>query len=290
MSLADIIQIIIGVLSLVATIAVSFLIYWLQSRHEKEIQKLQCEKERIALQEKARLFLIDNQEERDYLLWCIIAANLYPLEKHTRKIYSEYCRCSEELQNEILNQAGYKIKQFTGKYWLQGCIDKLQQDIEKYNLGRDYLYDGAKYFHRSYDRYRELEWNGTPNIFEPINKENRLMMILNVAQISIGEYIDEYFYYFVDKKMDFDKETPIPPIDYVWEYQSLAHTREETVCMWMMELVENIATIINNKFGEDVDCQFFLEYTDAQAETYEDKYYETVQALYNAYYTSVVAS
>lgn len=48
MSLADIIQIIIGVLSLVATIAVSFLIYWLQSRHEKEIQKLQCEKERIA--------------------------------------------------------------------------------------------------------------------------------------------------------------------------------------------------------------------------------------------------
>ena len=79
MSLADIIQIIIGVLSLVATIAVSFLIYWLQSRHEKEIQKLQCEKERIALQEKARLFLIDNQEERDYLPWCIIAANLYRL-------------------------------------------------------------------------------------------------------------------------------------------------------------------------------------------------------------------
>ena len=35
---------------------------------------------------------------------------------------------------------------------------------------------------------------------------------------------------------------------------------------------------------------FSLEYTDAQAETYEDKYYETVQALYNAYYTSVVAS
>ena len=64
MSLADIIQIIIGVLSLVATIAVSFLIYWLQSRHEKEIQKLQCEKEHIALQEKARLFLIDNQEEK----------------------------------------------------------------------------------------------------------------------------------------------------------------------------------------------------------------------------------
>ena len=50
MSAADIIQIIIGVLSLIATIAVSFLIYWLQTRHEKEIQKLQEEIERIELE------------------------------------------------------------------------------------------------------------------------------------------------------------------------------------------------------------------------------------------------
>lgn len=69
MSAADIIQIIIGVLSLIATIAVSFLIYWLQTRHEKEIQKLQEEKERIELETKAREFLIDNESERDYLAW-----------------------------------------------------------------------------------------------------------------------------------------------------------------------------------------------------------------------------
>ena len=56
------------------------------------------------------------------------------------------------------------------------------------------------------------------------------------------------------------------------------------IIIGVLSLVATIAV------GEDVDCQFFLEYTDAQAETYEDKYYETVQALYNAYYTSVVAS
>lgn len=39
MSLVDIIQIIIGIMTLVATIAVSFSIYWLQLRHEKETQK-----------------------------------------------------------------------------------------------------------------------------------------------------------------------------------------------------------------------------------------------------------
>ena len=66
MTAAEIIQIVIGILSLVATIAVSFLIYWLQTRHEKEIQKLQEEKEQKELEMQARLFLIDNALERDY--------------------------------------------------------------------------------------------------------------------------------------------------------------------------------------------------------------------------------
>lgn len=52
MTTAEIIQIVIGILSLVATIAVSFLIYWLQTRHEKEIQKLQDEKEQKELETK----------------------------------------------------------------------------------------------------------------------------------------------------------------------------------------------------------------------------------------------
>ena len=69
-----------------ATIAVSFLIYWLQTRHEKEIQKLQDEKEQKELETKARLFLIDNESERDYLPWCVVAANVHPLERFIRNI------------------------------------------------------------------------------------------------------------------------------------------------------------------------------------------------------------
>ena len=67
MTTAEIIQIVIGILSLVATIAVSFLIYWLQTRHEKEIQKLQDEKEQKELETKARLFLIDNESLREII-------------------------------------------------------------------------------------------------------------------------------------------------------------------------------------------------------------------------------
>ena len=282
MLLTDIIQIVIGVLSLLATIAVSFAIYWLQMRHDKELQRLEEKQKQKELEEKANLFLMDNESERDYLPWCVLAANLHRLEKHTRVIYTSFCRCSEELRDEILKQAGFEISSITSNSWVDVCIEKLKADIKKYNLGRDYLYDGAKYFHRSYERYRDSQWNGTPSIFEPINKNSNRIIYSN--QVSIGQYVDEYFYYYIDKHMDLENDIPIPPIDYVWNSQNLANCDEEIVCMWIMELIENIAIITKNRKTNSEINKALLEYTDAQAKTFEDKYYETLQALYNAYY------
>lgn len=84
--------------------------------------------------------------------------------------------------------------------------------------------------------------------------------------------------------MEFEKNPPIPPIDYVWNSQNLANCAEDQVCMWLMELIENIAIIIGNRnSGEEINTNS-LEYTDSQAKTFEDKYYEVLQALYNTYY------
>lgn len=102
MTTAEIIQIVIGILSLVATIAVSFLIYWLQTRHEKEIQKLQEEKEQKELETKARLFLIDNEPERDYLPWCVIAANVHPLEDIPERF----------IQNIVVVRKNFRMKYY----------------------------------------------------------------------------------------------------------------------------------------------------------------------------------
>ncbi len=288
MTRAEIIQIVIGILSLIATIAVSILIYWLQTRHEKEIQRIQEEKEKKELEAEARSFLIDNESERDYLPWCVIAANLHPHERHSRKIYTEYCRCREDLRNEILYQAGYNGGQIEEKRWVQNCLTKLKEDIKKFNLGGDYLYDGAKYFHRSYERYRDIQWNETPREFEPINKDNSLAKLLKIDKLSIGQYTDEYFYYYIDKHMKFDEDVPQPPMDYVWDSQNLAYCKEQTVCMWMMELIESIANIVRNKKSDEEINQNPLEFTDAYAETFEDKYYEVLQQLYNTYYVNPI--
>lgn len=132
-----------------------------------------------------------------------------------------------------------------------------------------------------------MRWNGTPSVFEPINKDNKSRRTFNINQLSVGEYVDEYFYIYIEKKMEFDEGTPIPPMDYVWSSQNLAYCEEETVCMWLMELIESIAIVIRNRKSDEEINQNPLEYTDAQAETFEDKYYEVIQQLYNTYYKSI---
>lgn len=96
---SNLIQIVIGLLSLFATIFVSFRIYQLQKRHEQEIKEMEENERKRKLEEEAHRFLIDNADEIDYLPWCVIAGNLFRHQKHTRKIYTAFCKCSIELQN-----------------------------------------------------------------------------------------------------------------------------------------------------------------------------------------------
>lgn len=286
MSLADIIQIAIATLTLIATVAVSFSIYWLQRRHEKEAEKIEKKYRKRELEEKAKLFLMDNEEERDYLSWCVLAANLHRLQKHKRKIYTNYCRCTPELQKEILKQAGFNISFPEDSAWKGRCFDRLRVDIEKYQLGRDCLYDGAKYFFRGYEYYKELPWNETPHLFQPICKKNCVYQIFRKDMINIGSYIDEYFYYYLESHMQFGDNNPEPPIDYVWDSQGLGYAEESVVCMWIMELVQEISIMLYNKYhNEKTDTIDLLDDTGAIPETYEDKYYAALQSLYNTYYT-----
>lgn len=285
MTTADIIQIIIGILSLMATVGVSFAIYWLQSRHEKEMERLAKENEEKLLREEADKFLIDNESERDYLPLCVFASNLHRHEKHTRKIYTNFCRCRTELQNKILEVAEFKCRTIDGVDWLDKAIDKLKDDIQKYNLGRDCLYDGAKYFHRGFKRYREREWDYSfKQVFKPIVEHRLTKTLTGTDLIFISSYVDDYFYYCVEKH-DTEKiqENPMPPIDYLWESQNLGMAEELEVCGWMMEIIDAITVIIHNKTIDRDGDLFHEDLTDEQPETFEDKYYETVRVLYYTY-------
>lgn len=279
MTTVDIIQIILAGLTLIVTAFVPVAIFWLQSRHEKEIEKIQTEQRQKDLIEKAERFLIDNTEERDYLPMCMVAAKLNRHEKHIRKIYTEFCRCSPELQEEIIKRVGFPTTVLKDdRNWVSECFENLKKEIETKNLGQDFLYDGEKYFHRGFEYYRDRQWEDPPRVFEPLD-ENRIGKMFVEQSVSIGEYIDEYYYYVIDKHKVFE-EKPYPPIDYVIYTQNLGSIEEPEVCRWMMELVHNIACITHNRKITDEQDEWRETWTDAQNETYEDKYYDVLLVLY----------
>lgn len=282
MTLSDIIQIIIDVLSLIATIAVSFLIYWLQMRHEREIEQIEAKRTQQYIEEKAHVFLSENNEERDYLLWCAVASNVCRHDKHTRQIYTNFCRCPAELQSEILRQSGFDIKLPTDVKWIDQCIASLKLDIEKHKLGQDYLYDGAKYFHRGYERYRDQEWEDLQQRRD-LNPIAVRSSFYGGKNSSLLDYIDEYFMFlYSEHRPTLYNKTPKPPLDYMWENYRLGEADEKEVCRWIMEAVSVITIVCHNR--ENGIGGIHNLTTDAIVETFEDKYFKTLLLLFYTYY------
>lgn len=291
MTVAEIVQIVLGSLSLVATVAVSFFIYWLQHRHEKEMERVEEKRRQEELKEEAHRFLIDNADEEWYLPWCVIATNLHRHASHVRAIYTNFNRCSIELQNTILDIAGYSIRTIDGTDWVDKSFERLEADIEKYRLGEQpFLYDDAKYFHRSFEEYKEIEYKKSyDTIFKTIYKQSP-RFILNKKEldnVDLNSYIKQYFDYVLDadKKLSgLEWDDPIPPVDYVWDGCELCNLDEDFVCFWVMELVGNfIINIHNREKTIDVDNLLMDNATDAFAETYEDRYYEILLWMYFTY-------
>ena len=88
---------IVDLLSLFSIIALTITIYWLESKHTIEREQLEDDAKQRAIAEAAKVFLIDNEGELDYLPLSSIAQNLKLKRKHVRTITSRFLRCSDEL-------------------------------------------------------------------------------------------------------------------------------------------------------------------------------------------------
>lgn len=281
MTIGDWVQTIIGFLSLVATIVLSVVIYKLERKHQKEIEQLEKKNIKRVLEEKARLFIIDNNEEIGYLPLCVLAANLNCLDNHTRKIYNNFCRCNAELQEEILKQANIKTNFPTDNEWVDICFDKLRQDIKKHKLGADHLHDGAKYFYRAYERYKDEKWKDLTTIYDFDKIAIGSGFYVKKKQ-SLLDYINEYFLFlYSEHKPALYNHNPYPPFDYFWEMFGLGEASEIEVCRWMMEAVHSSLIIIHNREFGVKEVNHIMG--DSNPQTFEDKYYETLMWLYFTY-------
>ena len=124
-------------------------------------------------------------------------------------------------------------------------------------------------------------------MFEPIAPNLGVSSFFKKSFYSLGNYISEYFdFRYSDTTPRVYNPNPTMPIDYLCQCIDFEHAEELVVCAWTMELVKEISLVIHNsKYTERRTTAPELDYTDAQAQTYEDHYYEALQALYNTYYT-----
>lgn len=283
MTIGDWVQTVIGVLSLIATIVLSIVIYRLERKHQETMETAERKREQKELIERAHLFISENNEEIGYLPLCVLAAKLHRHDNHTRKIYTNFCRCSAELQEEILKQSDLENTIPVGSEWVDDCLDSLRQDINKHRLGTDHLYDGAKYFHRAYERYKAEKWKELTTVcdFDTIVIGSGFFA---QKKQSLIDYINEYFLFlYSEHKPALYNHNPYPPFDYFWGVYGLGEADEIEVCRWIMEAVHSTLIIIHNReFGVKEENHIM---GDSQPQTFEDKYYETLMWLYFTYNT-----
>lgn len=276
---AEILSLSIDFLALLITIVLTVAIYKLERRHEKDQERAEKRAKELAIKESAKIFLIDNDEEIEYLPFAEIAKNLNLKRKHSRNVITRYLRCSEQLQQEILAQAKVpELKISMTK--IQTALELLQADLEKYNFGRNILYDGAKYLHRAFERWSAVPIeNVNPIIFEDLRKsewfdENpRVSLQLTNDVTSLYSYMWDYLH---PEEFGIKQATIEPPIDMVFRKCNLGVCEESEMTFWTMRIIIDACHIFKDSQSENVLDESLIK-------TQEDMYYYTLNELYNAY-------
>ena len=267
------------VLSLIATVVLTVAIYWLQRSHEKEREQMEVEAQKKAVAEAARVFLIDNDDEIEYLPLSAIAKSLNLKRKHHRAITTKFLRCSEEVQKEILKQANFQPIEVSQKQ-VSVALKRLKDDIKAHGFGQDILYDGAKYFHRAMEYYANDKIDTVnPYIFENIRRTHFYQgdSLKLLKDTSYNGTLYGYMYdYLHSADLGKSKWLLQPPIDMAQERCDLGGCPEETMTFWTMRIVIDCCRV----FSESEEDFIFDE---DLIETQEDMYYYAVMALYSTY-------
>lgn len=271
----EIANLVISILSLIATIAISFVIYFLERNNQKEARSKE-------IKEDARKFIINNADELEYLHWATIAVGCFPQNKHVRKIYNEFAYLDDETKQEVLKQRHLDCVLIDNAEWIDLKIEEIRSIIDTLGIGDDFLYDGGKYFVRAYDykdkSIEDLEHARHSNYkFKDVFKLGRMFQHKN-GNLTYEQYLEDFLYCKFKKPDKFPKDIDIPlPNDYLIEAEDLRNCSEDYLCYWIMVMIRDVIAYAIRYLNYDTDDH---SQTDAQAETYEDKYFSVLYELY----------
>ena len=129
----EVANLVISILSLVATIAISFVIYFLEKKNQENARKNE-------IKENAKRFIIDNADEIDYLPWATIASSAKQVHeiaesmekaKKAKKLEEQNSPTNQNL-GKIIEQNDLKIKQSEEQIkLLEEQNDNLNEQLER---------------------------------------------------------------------------------------------------------------------------------------------------------------
>lgn len=274
---SNIISLSIDFIALVVSIVLTIIIYRLERRHEKEHEAAEEKAQKAALSEVAKVFLIDNDDEVEYLPLAEIAAKLNLKRKHCRLITTRFLRCSDAQQREILHQSNIANISVSMEA-VSVALDKLRLDLDKSEFGRNILYDDAKYLHRAFKRYSDIEVsNVNPYEFENIesgewdDNQSKIPLYVINHPSTLRDYMWGYMH--IPKQ---NRQGIIPPVNKVFQQFDLGNCDEQIMTFWTMRIIIDACHTFN-------DISYFDDFDESLIQTQEDMYYYTLATLCAAY-------
>lgn len=275
----DILGLIIDFLAFIVTAMLTIVIYSLERKHEKNHEKAEEEAKKMAIAEAAKVFLIDNDEEIEYLPLAEIAAKLRLKRKHSRRVTTKFLRCNEQLQQEIILQANTPVIQMSMDD-VQTALENLQNDLDKHGFGRKILYDRAKYLHRAFERWSDiLVEDVNPYMFEDLrirechDKQSGMLWRVTDHNTTLFSYMWNYLH---KEEIGIDGDEVQPPIDMVFQKCNLGTCEESIMTFWTMRIIIDACHAIGDIQGKDVFEEVLIQ-------TQEDMYYYTLAVLCETY-------
>ena len=263
MSVSDWISIICAGVALIVTVIIAVLQIRQSNRmerFEKRQDKRDEQRQQESVKAQAVSFISKYYKDRGLIPLCAIATMYNDLFYYNREMYREFCCCTKEVQNRILEYCGLDLR--VSEYSIyEKCLVAIESVLNKrFPDDKSVFYDGGKYFTRSLEYYADK-----PIPHQEFEYQNHITDVLANAFNSNDK-----------------KETPIQQLSVEYSFGSC---KEIEACQ-LVTVIAEFAAIYGNK-NKNIDKSYGSPggYDGEVIETMEDLF---LLALFEIYTNCVL--
>lgn len=297
MSVTDIIQILLSILSLVATVAVSVVIYYCESKKDHR-------KEQRELTNRAHSFIIDNklgnENFKDYIPLASVIAIKDSLYKPFKDIYLNFFKCEPELQNIILEHLHIPLRISSNNSIFEKCKKKwCHYEVEnkigklgfKWRLEKINFFDIVKKYINSDIKTCQEKCFQIPVISDTL--EDFSCNKPSIKNVDLLEYIDRYLdcvhhtntWKDIKNYPNLHLEISKSPFIVLNEKRKKENWSEQQECMWYMwYIICTCESLVYHDFVvEQYNRKYYLHVKLSNINTFEDLYAYMLLTLLNTF-------